>query len=178
MPHVGCCDHHYFYFSNSFGYMTCLHSCGWETITISNCAHHHHQNFVPTMMELATWIPFLHAGLSFIKSLDSLHFCISVLGIFIHVLSALSIFLDGPSTCIEKKLSHDVVAGVHWTCSNRLRGFSLNLSPIDVTHKYFWLCSFMIISFSSFTRHLFQHSHLCYTLILCTCCFLIGQQFA
>ena len=57
---------------------------------------------LPTMLGSATWILFHHFSLSWAKSLDRLHFLRYIRTNSIRVFFGLPLFLEKPSTCIEK----------------------------------------------------------------------------
>ena len=92
---------------------------------------HLHQSLVPTMLGWATIIVFLHSDLSLDKSSDVLRFFRSIFTTSIHVLFGISLFLGGPSTCIEKLFLNGAIVCLLLPCLDHLKQVYANLSHID-----------------------------------------------
>lgn len=85
--------------------------------------------------------------------------------------SAYPVFLNSPSTHIEKPLLLGTIVGQHWIYQNHIKWISLNLSPINTIprwrniYKYFIWCAINQLMFTSHMPTSIQHWAHAYSLM-------------
>ena len=107
----------------------------------SSSSSKHWSNYVRVIQILI-----LHFDLSWAKSLNKLHFFISILTTPIQVLFGLLLPLGVPLAFIGNLLLTGAVVGLRWVCPNHGKRVSLILSAIDATTKSSQKHSILILS--------------------------------